>query len=199
MYKEVFLSKLESGLSGLPREDISERLTFYGEMIDDRIEDGLSEADAVAEIGSVDSVIEQILADTPLKKLVRERVKPTRSLKAWEIVLIVLSSPVWLSLLIAAVAVVAAVYIVLWSVDLTLWAIDASAAALAVGGVLSGMIFLMQGNTTTSVALIGAGIFFAGLTVFCTYGCIAGTKGIVLLTEKTAIGIKALFVRKGKV
>lgn len=199
MYKEVFLSKLESGLSGLPRDDISERLTFYGEMIDDRIEDGLSEADAVAEIGSVDSVIEQILADTPLKKLVRKRVKPTRSLKAWEIVLIVLSSPVWLSLLIAAVAVVAAVYIVLWSVDLTLWAIDASAAALAVGGVLSGMIFLMQGNTTTSVALIGAGIFFAGLTVFCTYGCIAGTKGIVLLTEKTAIGIKALFVRKGKV
>ena len=50
-------------------------------MIDDRIEDGLSEEEAVGEIGPVDSVVSQIIADTPLPKLVKERVRSNRSLR----------------------------------------------------------------------------------------------------------------------
>ncbi len=52
MNKREFLQKLENGLSGLPREDIEQRLSFYAEMIDDRIEDGFSEEEAVAGIGT---------------------------------------------------------------------------------------------------------------------------------------------------
>lgn len=47
MNKQEFLVKLRKGLSGLPKEDIEERLTFYSEMIDDRMEEGLSEEEAV--------------------------------------------------------------------------------------------------------------------------------------------------------
>ena len=43
MSKQEFLAALEEGLSGLPREDVDERLGFYSEMIDDRMEDGLPE------------------------------------------------------------------------------------------------------------------------------------------------------------
>ncbi len=43
MNKQAFLTQLRKGLSGLPQEDIEERLAFYSEMIDDRIEEGLSE------------------------------------------------------------------------------------------------------------------------------------------------------------
>ena len=43
MNKQEFLAELRRGLSGLPRDDIEERLSFYGEMLDDRIEEGLSE------------------------------------------------------------------------------------------------------------------------------------------------------------
>ena len=42
MTKNEFLEQLRRGLSGLPMEDIDERLNFYSEMIDDRIEEGLS-------------------------------------------------------------------------------------------------------------------------------------------------------------
>ena len=48
MRKEEFLSQLESGLYGLPQADIDERLSFYAEMIDDRMEEGLGEEEAVA-------------------------------------------------------------------------------------------------------------------------------------------------------
>ena len=52
MNKKRFLSELRRGLSGLPQAEVEERLSFYSDMIDDRIEDGCSEAAAVAEIGS---------------------------------------------------------------------------------------------------------------------------------------------------
>ena len=114
MSKQAFLAKLRKGLSGLPQDDIEERLTFYSEMIDDRMEEGLSEEDAVSEIGSVDTIISQIVADTPLSKLIKEKT-PKRRLGVWEIVLLVLGSPIWISLLIAAFAVILSLYISLWA------------------------------------------------------------------------------------
>ena len=41
MNRRDFLSGIEKGLAGLPREDVESRLAFYSEMIDDRVEDGL--------------------------------------------------------------------------------------------------------------------------------------------------------------
>ena len=75
MNKQEFLLELSKGLSGLPMEDIEERIVFYGEMIDDRMEDGLSEEDSVREIGNVDEIISQIIAETPITKLVKEKIK----------------------------------------------------------------------------------------------------------------------------
>lgn len=99
MDKQEFLSKLRAKLSGLPQKDLEERLSFYSEMIDDRIEEGLSEEDAVKELGTVDEVAGQIIADIPLSKLVKERIKPKRALNVWD-VLLAIGSPIWLSLMI---------------------------------------------------------------------------------------------------
>lgn len=196
MNKQEFLTQLRKGLSGLPQEDIEERLTFYSEMIDDRIEEGLSEQEAVSAIGTVNAIITQILADTPLTKLVKEKVKPKRMLKAWEIVLLIMGSPIWLSLLIAAFVVILAVYIVIWSVVVALWSIEVAFAACSLGGIVSAVIFAFQGNGLTGLAMLSAGIICAGLSIFMFYGCKAATKGMVLLTKKMALGIKILFVGK---
>ena len=53
MDKQEFLSKLRAKLFGLPQKELEERLSFYSEMIDDRIEEGLSEETAVKELGTV--------------------------------------------------------------------------------------------------------------------------------------------------
>ena len=78
MDKQGFLASLREGLRGLPPADIEERAAFYDVMIDDRMEEGLTEAQAVAELGSVESVIAQIAAETPLVKLVKEKVRRER-------------------------------------------------------------------------------------------------------------------------
>ena len=67
MNKKEFLAQLRKGLSGLPREDIEDRLAFYSEMIEDRMEEGFSEKEAVSAIGSVDEIVSQIVADTSLE------------------------------------------------------------------------------------------------------------------------------------
>lgn len=197
MNKQDFILKLRQGLSGFPKDEIEERLTFYSEMIDDRIEEGLSEEEAVAEIGSVEEIIRQITADIPLTKFVREKIKPKRRLKAWEIVLIVLGSPIWLPLLLAFFIVLLAIYIVFWAVIICLWAVFVSFGASALGGLTAGVAFACNGNVSSGMFLIAGALICAGLSIFMFYGCKTSTNGIVKITPKMVIGIKNLFIRKG--
>ena len=196
MNKIEFLENLRSALSGLPQDEIDERLSFYGEMIDDRIEDGLSEDEAVSGIGSVDEIVSQTVADIPLAKLVKEKVKPKRKLRAWEIVLLAVGSPIWISLLIALIAVVLSIYVSLWSVIISLWAIFGSIVGGGAGAIAAGIIFICTDNVIAGIAVIGAGFVLAGLSIFFFYGCKAATKGIIILTKKIAVGIKNCFIKK---
>lgn len=194
--KQEFLAKLKKGLSGLPQSDIDERLAFYEEMIDDRIEDGLSEEDAVNEIGDIDEIISQIISETPLTKIVKEKIKPKRTLRAWEIILLILGSPLWISLLAATFIVVLSIYLVLWSLILCLWSIEVSLWAYTLCGIVSGIVIIFNDNVFSGLALIGIALVCAGLSIFLFFGCKAATKGTLLLTKKITRGIKNIFMKK---
>lgn len=198
MRKQEFLGRLRDGLSGLPQNDIEERLTFYSEMIDDQMEEGLSEEAAVLAAGSVETIVAQIVADIPFAAIAKERIQAKRRLTAWEIVLLVLGAPIWLSLGIAAAAVIFSLYVSLWSVIVSLWAVFGSLAACAVAGVLGCVMLAIGGNSTAGLAILAAGIVCVGLTIFMYYGCKAATTGTLLLTKKMAIGLKKCFIRKGE-
>lgn len=198
MNKTDFLLALTEKLSQLPQEEVKDRWDYYSEMIDDRMEEGLSEEEAVAEMGSVEEIAAQIVSDIPLSRLVKDKIKPKKRFTAWEIILLVLGSPVWLSLLIAAFAVVLSLYIVLWSVIVSLWAVFVSLAACALGCVAAGIVFAVTGNSPAGFVMIGAGIVCAGLSIFLFFGCKAATKGILLLTKKITLGIKRCFIGKEK-
>ena len=196
MNKQEFLVQLRKGLSGLPKAELDERLMFYSEMIDDRMEDGIPEEAAVREIGPMDAIVSQIIADIPLTKLVKEKLAPKKKRSTLEIVLLVLGSPLWLPLLIAAFAVILSLYAVLWSVIAALWAVFASFVACGFAGVAAGVAFAANGNGLTGIAVIGAGVFCAGGSVFLFYACKAATKGILMLTKKLAIWLKNCFMKK---
>ncbi len=196
MKKEEFLCALKQKLSGLPKQDVEERLSFYGEMIDDRVEEGRTEEEAVLDIGSVDDISTQIIADIPLKKLVKEKIKTKRRVGVWEIVLLVLGSPIWFSLAIATFAVILSLYVSLWAVVISIWAVFASLVGCAIGGVVAGIILAIVDNGFAGIALIGASFVCAGLAIFLFFGCKAGTKAVILLPKKIALGIKKCFMKK---
>ena len=196
MNKHDFMSQLRNGLAGLPDNDIEERLIFYGEMIDDRIEEGVLEEAAVAQMGSISDIISQILSQTPITKLVKEKISPKRKMKVWEIILLILGSPIWLSLLIAVLAATLSLYIVIWAVIIVLWSVDLSFAACAPAGIASGILFIYSGDIYPGIAMIAAGLVCAGLAIFTFYGCKAATNGLFSLTKKMTLLIKKCFIKE---
>lgn len=197
MNKLEFLAQLREALSGLPKEDIEERLDFYSEMIDDRIEEGLSEEEAVSQIGEINEIVSQIVADTPFYKIVKKRISKRKKLSALEIILLALGSPIWLSLLVAALAVILAVYVSFWAIIISLWAVFVAVAACTVAGFLGGITLALTGNVLSGIALIAAGFVLAGIGIFLFLGCKLITKAILLMTKKTGIAIKNCFIKKG--
>ena len=195
MTKVKFLLALNEKLVGLPQNEVEEHLSFYVEMIEDRIEDGMSEEEAVAAAGSVDEIAEEIIANIPLYKIAKEKIKPKRKLRTWEIVLIAAGFPVWLPLLVAAFSVFLSVYVVLWSVIVSLWAVFASLVGCFMGGVAASVVMLATGNLL-GVAMIGATVASAGLAILFFIACLAVTKAAVVLTKKIALGIKKLFIKR---
>ena len=196
MKKQEFLEQLRKGLSGLPRDAVDERLMFYSEMIDDRMEDGILEETAVSETGTIDEIVPQIISEIPFTKLVKEKIASKKRLKTWEIILLALGSPIWMSVLIAALAVITSVYVVLWTVLAALWAVFASLAACSLAGIAAGAFFAVGGNRLTGIALAGAGTACAGLSIFMFFGCRAAAKGVIILTKKLAIRAKNCFIKK---
>jgi uncharacterized membrane protein len=197
MNKLKFILELHDKLSFLSADDIEKSVEYYSEIIDDYVEDGLSEDDAVAALGDVDTIVSSILAETPMTHIIKQRIKPRRRLGALEIILIVLGSPIWLSLGAAFLAVAISIYVSLWSVIISLWATNISLAACFLGGIVAGITFMALGHTPSALFILGAALVCAGLAIFMFFGCKAATKGIVRLTKSVTPGFKNLFVKRG--
>ena len=196
MTKTQFILELSSKLSGLPKDDINESIEFYIEMIDDRMDEGMSEADAVAAIGSVDAISEQIFSEIPMVKLVKEKIKPKRKLCVWEIVLLTLGSPIWISLAAAAFAVILSVYVCLWAVEICVYAANVIFFAGGACGIALMVAYFMQGNVGGAIFVLGAGILCVGLGLLMMWVCRESTRLMVVLTKKIWLGIKKMFVGK---
>lgn len=194
MNKQEFLVILRESLVGLPREDIERSVDYYSEMIDDRMEDGLSEEEAVNAVGSFEEIISQILTEVSLPKLVKERVKPRHALKTWEILLLIMGAPVWLPLLVAFAAVVLAVCLVIWSVIVALYAVNFSFLIVGIAGICGFVVSAFSGSGAQAMLSLGAGLIGAGITILLFLGFNQITKGILFLSKKVLLGVKACFI-----
>jgi uncharacterized membrane protein len=192
MNKEQFLASLQEHLNGLAREDIAERVAFYSEAIDDRMEDGLPEEEAVAQLGTVDEIAARILNEIPCARPVKEK----RQMGALEIVLLILGSPIWISLLAAGFSIVISIYAVIWSIVASVWAIGVSLAASVFGCILLMVFLFMTGNVTVGLAALAVALFCAGLSIFTFFGSKYVTIGAAILTKKSVQWIIRLFKRK---
>jgi uncharacterized membrane protein len=194
--KQEFLSELRACLARLPAKDAEEHLDYYCEMIDDRIEEGLPEEDAVAAVGFVSDVAAQILAEEPIEDEAIKLRKPRRKMRGWEITLLILGSPIWLSLLVAVFAVLLSLIVSAWAVVISLWSVFGALIGGAVGGVIGGIGFMVTGHGAAGIGMLAAGLVTAGLSIFAFFGCCAVTKGLALATKKTIVGIKKCFIKR---
>lgn len=188
MNKYEFLAQLRKQLESIPEEDARASVDYYAEMIDDRMEEGLSEEAAVAAVGDVKEIARNILEETPAEQ------KKPRKIGGWIIILLILGAPVWVSLLISAVSAVFSLWIGLWSVVISLYAVTVALGASCIGCLLAG--FATMRLPGTLFVGLGGAMVCAGLCIGFFLLSNLAAKGMIALTKLTWKGIKRCFQRK---
>lgn len=197
MTKQEFLLQLNRALAGLPQDEIEERLTFYSEMIDDRIEEGLSQEEVIASIGDPQEIANQIKSDfTPTSKDSKEKKKTKWHWGPWEIVLLILAAPLILSVGSGILSSVLSVYAGIWATIISLWAGVVALWGVAVGGIISGFGMIFTGAPIHGLSVIAVAILSAGLSIFAFFGAHLAGKWTVILTKKFFVWLIGKFKRK---
>ncbi len=206
MNRKTFVRLLSRRLRALPAAERAESLDYYTEMIQDRMEEGLSEEQAVGQLGSVDEIARQILQDAPPAPPAQREV---RGRSGWTVALIVLGSPIWLSLglaaiavalalAIAALAIVLSLYAVAWSLVASLYAMDLCMAAGGPAGLLGVAVGLMRGNVNQAMWFFCCGCALLGLALMLFPLLNHGTVAVARASACCARGLKRLVVGRGK-
>ncbi len=180
MTREEFLERLGDLLACLPAEQIEESKAFYNEAIADRMEDGMSEEEAVAAIGSPGAVAEAILDDLPAVPRAIARTKRKSPTLLW--ILTIVGSPVWVPLLLAFAAIAITIYLCIWILALCVWII---ALALGISGIAALALFICGiavGNIPYILAMLGVGLGLIGAALFVSAGALAVSKQIARIS-----------------
>ena len=81
MKREEFIEALKLALKDLPDQEIQSSLAYFNEMIDDRIDEGMTEEEAIADMGRVDESATKLLAENQtLVNRVKDKFIPKRRL-----------------------------------------------------------------------------------------------------------------------
>lgn len=198
MTKKEFLKALEKYLKNLPKKEIEKSLAFYSEIIDDRMEEGAAEEEAVRDLGAPDKIAEEILSDASFASIARGGAERIRSKKGntFLIVLAVIGFPIWFPLLTAVTVVLFSGAIVLFALWIAFAALLFSLAVSAALGLFGSAAHLFAGELAPGLFLLGA-----ALVTFALSGLLfPPLKKLLAILWRTAgkwlKGIKKLFVNK---
>lgn len=198
MKKDEFLARLRKNLSGLPKEEREDRVSFYSEMIDDKLADGYPEEEVIDDLGTPEEVAKEIIGDTPLRTIIKERVKPKRSLKGWEIFLLILGFPLWFPLVIAIFAIFLSAFIVVWALMIALIAVDLGLLVGGIGSIVIGFLSVASKGMQSAAFIAGAGMAVTGLAIIFILSTKGILKALAKLTKKMLVGTKNMVVGKGE-
>ena len=211
MTKQEFIKELREKLSDLPKSELEDRLGFYIEMIEDGIEEGKTEEEAVAEIGGAEIVCARIREElsgaecndeekfetvAESKELAQSNeiaVLPTAEKKSGlsktaSILIFWIGSPIWLALAIT-------LYAVLWSVVVSLYAVNLSLAASTLAIVFV-PVLLVKGRFLSALLTLGAVLFVAGLAIFTFFLSKQVTLLMFKLSKKILLAVKASLLKR---
>ena len=195
MTKLEFLAGLDQKLSVLNDQDLTRSIEYYSEIIDDRMEDGMTEEEAVASLGNADDIAAQIISEIPLKQLIKEKFKKRRKRNVWEILLasfgfLIIGLPVLVSLFSVAIGI----YASLWAIVISLFSVPIALVGGSVWGIINCVYLFFAPNIAGAFFFLGASLVALGLVVPFYYAAkyfaiftILITKGIILLIKKAFI------------
>lgn len=188
MNKTQFCALLGNKLKPyLSPKEIYKTLNFFEEMIDDRIDEGLSEEEAVLQLGDINIIVDQILDEHNIGK------KQTKLVwrfipRELGFIITVLLFPAWITIF----SLIASLFIVILSI---IFSIVLSIIAIFIGGILltlkSPFYLIYERNISYFLDTLGFGFVISG----------AGLIGIDWLikiykkSRQNGINIRTIFVK----
>ncbi len=202
MSKEEFLSTLKTELEKQNLGNVENMLQFYDEMICDRMEEGMTEEEATASLGSIQDIVKEVVWEKPVTTLVKERVQQSKA-KAdrngkgviW-IVLAVLGFPIWLPL----AAVIAVCFIVIcllyWVIVLTIALVLLAFPLTSLAGLVGALgAMIGYGPFSTMMICLGAAMVLGSLSFLLFRPCLLFFKGTGKVFAKMLVGLKKSLFR----
>ena len=120
---------------GVPASEVADALEYYAEAIDDRVEQGFSEQQALKEIGSPAQACDAVAETVPVAKRAVAAATATRERKALVGVLLLVGAVFWVPLAFGLLGAAAGVYATIWAAVLVVWAGIGSLLACGLGAV----------------------------------------------------------------
>ena len=197
MTKNAYLSELADRLRQLPQSEIDKSIAYYSEIIDDRMEEGCSEDEAVNGLEAPVTAAERILQDAPLGMLVRERIRPKQAVSGWIIALLVIGFPVWFPLLLAAAGIVFAMYVVVWSLVFAFFASTFAVGTASLAVLITAFVRAGEGAGLI-FALLGVGLLGIGCFILMGLATWMAASGVVRLTAALIRSLKMKLIHGGK-
>lgn len=195
MNKQEFLDRLAVRLASLSQNEIDKSLSYYAEIIDDHIEEGESEEEAVVSLGSMDDIVQAVMLDMPLPTLMKAKMKPKQKVSGLMILLLVLGFPLWFPLLIAFFSVLFSVYVAIWSLIISLYALVIGLAASGIFGFFF-ICFHFPLNVLAGIFALGCSLFCIGVGILLFFPIKGLTVYLIRLTVRFGIWVKSLFIKK---
>ena len=188
MNKTQFCALLENKLKPyLSPKEMYKTLNFFEEMIDDRIDEGLSEEEAVSQLGDINIIVDQILDEHNIGK------KQTKLVwrfipRELGFINIVLLFPAWITIF----SLVASLFIVVLSI---IFSIVFSIIAIFIGGILlilkSPFYLIYERNISYFLDTLGFGFVNTGIGLIGIYWLLKMHKK----SRRDGVSIKTIFVK----
>lgn len=165
MTKNEFKKLLNQRIQVLEAQERERILNFYEETIDDSIEDGCSEEEAVSKLGDLEMIVNDIFAENHIVKPQTsiQRESPIKKNRMYVLLFLIITSPLWLALGTAGLTLLLCAYILVGCGYLMLTLIT----IVPVGVVIASLIVLpfhIFRNIPYSMLVFGIALISTGLS-----------------------------------
>lgn len=198
MNKAEFLQTLDQRLKTLGESDRQRSVHYFSEIIEDRMEEGMSEEEAVADLESLDDIVEGILNEREEAESLAALSPKTRRFPLWlTILLLVLGSPVWIPLLLTVISVATTLYLCLWILSACLYLTAVSLILSGGGGFFAVFSAATVYGAPAAVFLTGASLLCLGGGILLFFPATWFAKKVVTLTKWCVLKLSEIFNAKG--
>ncbi len=197
MNKAEFLAALRSELEKQSVSNIDNMIDYYDEMICDRVEDGMTEEEAINSMDSIASIVREAVLDKTIPTLVKEKVvkshneaKKNGHAVLW-IVLAIIGFPVWLPLVCVFATMLVGIFILMWGFVIILFSLLVALIAAALGCLA---LPFFSFSVPSIFMCLGSALILGGLAYLLWKPIKGLAMGLVTLIKDLFKSIKKLFV-----